>query len=363
MRRPLEALCVVTVLALVGCSGGKPQAEPPAAAAPASARPGDPCSLLTPAEVAVVLGPPAGAPYRTRDVSDDGEPAADGDACRYEARDLRSLKIVVTWTDGALVMRMIGLPGGAVAGGAKGQIPGGLLPEGVAMTGEWDEAVMMGCCRIVALRGDSAIALDYAASRATGEQAVTLLNAALQRLDAPLAVDGRAGSAAAQQRIAARPARRPACQLVTRAEAEAIFGALGSDPHGDDASCLYPVTAKAAFDAGSKETSAILNMMASHTQVSDVRLVVKWRNGFAELRNGVAMIGETEKLLKKWESSASADGPAQVVGGSWDDAWESTGGFMAVKKDVMVSVEMPSMLSGADKDRRRQLVGAAIGKL
>ncbi len=367
-----------TLLALGGCGRSKPEAAAPAAAQPGEVTPGaeaksaspasavasgdakDPCRLLEPKEVEALMGPLAGAPFRTRDASDDGAPDASGDACRYETADLRSVTVAVTWDGGAAAMRMVGVPGALVSGKVKGEIPKGLLPEGVTLAGEWDEAALIGCCRILALRGDSLVALDYAASRATNEQALRLLNSALARLDKPLALDGRAGNPAAEQRHAARPAQRSACTLVARAEAEVIFGSLRTEPKGDDRSCMYAVVAPAKFETPAKETTDILNMLAGGTQSSDVRLTVKWRGGFRELRGAVAMMGGVQKMMEKFAKMAPA---GEVAGGPWDEAWQTSGGFMAVKKDVLVGVESPNLLGGADLDKRRQLVAKAIEKL
>lgn len=324
----------------------------------------DPCRLLEVKEIEAVLGPLAGPPYRTRDASDDGEPDGNGDACRYDARDMRSLTAAVTWSGGGVALRVVWLPGAAVPEQVKGQLPKGFLPEGVDIAGEWDEARVIGCCRILALRGDSLVALDYAASRATPEQAARLLNGALPRLDKPLALDGRAGIEPARQRLAARPSRRPACGLVTRAEAEAIFGALRQAPEGDDKSCLYAVAETAKFETGRKETTDILNMFASGTQANDLRLTVKWRGGFKELRGGVAMMGGIRQIMtKEMNGMVKMTASRQITGGPWDEAWQTNGGFMAVRKDVLVSIETPSLLSGADLDKRRQIVAKALDKL
>jgi len=388
-------IAVFAALTLAACDKPKEDAAKPMPDTPrkmAAAQTGagspaldaqDPCRLLDPKEVEAVLGPLAGPPYRTRDVSDYGEPADEGNACRYEARDLRSITVAVTWSGGGMALRVIGLPGAATPAQVKGQIPKGLLPEGMTLTGEWDEAAVIGCCKILALRGDSLVDLDYAGSRARPEQAVGLLNAALQKLDKPLAIDGRAGNTLAQQRAAMLPRMRPVCELVTRAEAEAIFGALKQVPKGDDKSCLYAVAAPAKFETPEKMTTNILNMMASGTQASEVRLIVKWRGGFRELRGGVAMMGGMQQMMEKSGSlappaqspnnpmdkalararGASMQPPAQVTGGPWDEAWQTSGGFMAVRKDVLVSIETPSLLSGADLDKRRQIVAKALDKL
>ncbi len=369
---------LAALFALASCSKSQPDASAPTTAqtsdatpradaksatpAPASSNADakDPCRLLEPKEVEVLIGPLAGPPFRTHDTADDAAPDAGGNACRYESADLRSVTAAITWDGGGAAMRMVGVPGALVSGKVKGEIPKGLLPEGVTLAGEWDEASVIGCCRILALRGDSLVALDFASTRAKSEQALRLLNSALLRLDKPLALDGRAGNQAAEQRHAARPVQRSACTLVTRAEAEAIFGALRSEPKGDDKSCVYAVAAPAKFETSAKETTDILNMLASGTQSADVRLTVKWRNGFSELRGGVAMMGGMQQMMEKFAKMAPA---GEVTGGPWDEAWQTSGGFMAVKKDVLVGVETATLLGGADLDKRRRLVAKAIEKL
>ena len=167
----------------------------------------DACGLLEPSEVEVVLGPLAGAPFRVQ--ANNNKPDMRGDGCRYEGRDLRSISLDMNRTGGAALMKMMGLPAKIARDvNIKGQLPKGALPEDVRIAGEWDEIRIMGCCRLNAVLGDALVVLEFSGSRATMEQAVTLLNKALLRLDKTLPISGRPGGAAAEQRRAARPRPR-----------------------------------------------------------------------------------------------------------------------------------------------------------
>lgn len=198
----------------------------------------DPCVLLQVAEVEAVLGPLSGPPYRSNGNTD--QPLARGDTCIYEGRDLRSIQMNVSRSGGSLL-----LEGRDVVEQVahdtrvKGRLPKGFLPSDSSFAGEWDDLRIIGCCRMNAFLGEALIVLDFTGSKAAALQAVNLLNKALLRLDKPLAIDGRAGVAPAKQRLAARMPHPIPCQLVTRAEAEAIVGKLTSDPQESESECRY----------------------------------------------------------------------------------------------------------------------------
>ena len=103
--------------------------------------------------------------------------------------------------------------------------------------GEWDEVRVLGCCTFMALRGDSLVEIDFGGSAATPEQAGTLADAALRRLEAPLPIDGRDGIAAAEQRQSLRPKAGDPC-LWNAADIEATVGILQGTPQASDSSAV-----------------------------------------------------------------------------------------------------------------------------
>ena len=270
----------------------------------------DPCQLLTVAEVEAALGPLAVPPYRSTQNSD--EPSARGDSCIYVARDDHNLNLSVSFTGGKAILGMFGAvtdavhqaTGGAApqqgAGGGSvlhqsgasggkatlhgGSLPVDFLPHDAAYAGEWDEVRVMGCCRLNTFLDDSAIVLDFSGSKLSPAQAVELVNKALLRLKTPITtIDGRAGVAAATQRLTARAKHPHACDLVPRATAEALLGVhLSRDPVGDDTGCEYRYRPTGNQDTGSDEV---------------INIAVNWRFGFSEFREGGAIAHSAAQSL------------------------------------------------------------------
>jgi hypothetical protein len=202
------------------------------------------------------------------------------------------------------------------------------LIDGTTVAGEWDEARVSQCCVFNALRGDQMVIVDIAGSRATLAQASSLADAAVRRLDQPLKIDGGAGIKPSQERIALRPKARGVCDLVTKADAEAIAGvALLAAPTGNEDSCSYE------WPLGTAGSFAI-------------KLMVQWQGGFGAMRethgmvsNATAMIG-ADKMIG--QAAAPVFSQAAATGadkGPWDEYSQSIIGVSAVKSDVMVSIE------------------------
>lgn len=286
---------------LIACGG-----EPPPDATTTQAVVDDaagPCALLTPEDVAAVIGPLAGAPYRARGTTPD----AGGDLCRFENAELRSLVVGVTWEGGADELRILGMVSGIVNTGDLGELR---LIDGTALAGEWDEARVVGCCELKALRGDQLVRVDVAGTEASLEDAAKLADAAIRRLDTPLAHDDRAAVAAAVARESERPRIRAVCELVSRADAEELAGrALTEEPVGDETSCAY------------------------RGDALDLTVNVQWRDGFRDLQVIAATIGATTSFI-----GLPADG-GEPEQGPWDEFSSSIAGVMAVQRDVLVSVE------------------------
>ncbi len=209
-----------------------------AVAAPAAP---SPCSLLSAGDVAAMLGPLAAPPFR----SDGYAPVADGDRCRYVGTDLRSLLVSVNWKTGQEDMSALAHAQGIVGNASGGKTLMG--PNGVSVTGEWDEARLVGDGELDALRGEQLVTIDYTASKATVADVAKLADKAILNLDAPLAVDDAAGLAAAAKLIAGLPKQRPVCDLVTADDITIATGKAPPEPSsGDDASCTFSWLAPAA---------------------------------------------------------------------------------------------------------------------
>jgi hypothetical protein len=294
----------------------------------------DPCSFLTTAEVEAVMGPLAGPPYRTaRGVM----PQANGDSCRYEAPDRRSIRLNITWDGGRQFMTMLGSMQGMMDSAGLGQLK---LGDGTTVTGHWEQARLNQCCEFNALRGDRVVTIDVSGSRATTAQAAGLADAAIQRLDQPLAVSGATGLKAAQERAAQRPKPRSVCELLTAADAEAIVGvSLAQPPTGTNDRCRYVWPSK--FQGSTYQFD----------------LAVTWLDGFSEARLTDSAVGNASSMigLGKPQDKAAAD-PANVP---WDEYSQSIIGVSAVKGDVRVSIEAGPM----QQDVQRAFAQKAIVNL
>jgi hypothetical protein len=315
---------VAALLALIAtCSmGTAARAEDPS-----------PCALLEPAEVEAVIGPLAGPPFR----ASGGLPDQAGPACRYETPAFRAVELRVEWRDGGETFGIMNMLQGVVAeGGMKGVLT---LSDGTELVGEWDEARVFMCCEFNALRGEQLVVIDISGSRATVEQAATLADAALRRLDQPLAVDEAAAIAAAESREPLRPKPRPACQLLPRVEAEAVIGApLSGEPAGDGNACTYAWTPPGE----GYELQMTLN--------------VTWRGGFSELRLTQAAMGQAFAFLEAEGLNVEQE---QASSESLDEVTVNMIGVLAVKSDVMLSIET----GGMGSDIARALVAKAASAL
>ena len=236
-----------------------------------------------------------------------------GESCRYENQDLRSLVVNVVWVDGARNISMLNMIQGIVKDSQAGALT---LIDGTVLTGEWDEARIVGCCQFDALRGDQLVSIDFAGTGVSLAQVVSLVNAAILSLDAPLVIDDPAAVAAAELRAASRPAIRSVCDLLTRADAEALAEAtLLADPSGNESQCLYRIP------------------LGSPDSTLDLRLNVQWRDGFREMAVMQSAFGQSLDLMGLDRDSGEPEA------GPWDDYARSIVGVAAVKRDVLVSIE------------------------
>jgi len=381
-------LSALLATVLGGCHGKTPPPSADLAATSTDAQTdtgdddNDPCSLLAPKEVEAVLGAPlAVSPFRSTAGPDDA--VADGGNCVYETADFHYLEVAVDFDGGARSFSMVNFTKGLLnshpdANMAKSIKRAFKLDDGTELSGEWDEATLtpLNCCIFNALRADQMITVDFTATRATLAQAATLVDAAFKRIDKPLNIDGNAGVAPAHAYVAHRIKPVDPCTLLTRAEVEAIIGRLVSDPvaSGTD-SCAYELPAQ-----GIRRI---------------YQLNFTWRGGYYKYRSDSHVAGATGGILADATAAAlnetrqnlearvhadeqaaqagSRDTTKQIVAAAApalgneaaapSDAWEQAEihgmAFAAVKKDVLVSVD----LRGVDRNDARKLVEAVMRKI
>jgi hypothetical protein len=229
---------------------------------------------------------------------------------------MRAITLRVEWTDGAMTYGVVSSTQDAAAtAGLKGVLN---LSDGTKLTGAWDQARVFMCCEVHTLTGKRHLVVDISGSRATIAQAAKLADAANKRLATPLTPNDAAALTAATARNNARPKARSVCELLTRAEAEAIAKTtLSIVPRGDENSCTYSWT------------------QADGTE-NDLKLAVSWRGGFGEFRLAQAAIG---KSLDDFAAQGVDLKKEQKATGLFDEESSSLIGEMAVKRDVMLTVE------------------------
>jgi hypothetical protein len=381
-------LILGVVLVACGESAGTSSGASGGSAAASGASGGhDPCSLLEPKEVEAVMGPLAGPPFRTHDSPEDNAPDANGKVCVYETADFSNIRLSVEWEDGAMLLKAVSLPGRIVSGAvpesqsgrldtptaAKETITKNMLPGGVQMAGEWDEAMALGCCQIFALRGDTLVTFDFRGWRDDLKGAASILDKALVRIEKPLSIDGRAGNDAAAKREAQRPAKRDACSLITRAEVEAILGPLLADPETkskDNSDCWYRFTQAESENSTLKDApEAFKSILGGLTGgktglvsgAVDTAITITWRGGFRAMHDGQMVAGGAAGAFNGLPGMPARE--AGKLEGPWTEASQTSLTFTAVKKDVAVSIDTVPMLSNKQVEIRRKLVTAIIGKI
>ncbi len=327
MTRSWPLLAFTAVLVLAACSAkeraSNESGNQAAASSDAEASEGNPCGLLAVKEVEAAIGPLRDPPYRYDE--SENRPDVAGGTCVYQARDLRRMKLNVDWSGGASDMKMLR--------GARQMtdqaMSGTMVTEtGDTIAGAWDEVapMPMNCCILEALLGDQLVALDWTGTRLTTAEGARLLDAAVQRLGHPLDIDGSAPVAAVLARLAAEPKDRDPCGLVTRAEAEAIFGPLTAAPERSDSGrgnkCTYLYTEQ-KYPASAEVSVTWSQGYAAFAGDMHVKGIVGTR-AVPRITGGV--VGGTDSLH------------APAIAGPWDDANDTGGTFTAVRQDVMIAV-------------------------
>lgn len=404
MRGIGSGMAIFLCAVLAGCGGKSPSSntgklagtsdQPPMAQSDSTETDdNDPCSLLEPREVAAIFGGSLGTPpYR----GSNGNPVEDGSDCIYRGPQFQEISLSVEYEGGQQAYHVGDFVGNLVKGAnvLNDKTKKAMVSEdGSEIAGEWDEAKLtpLNCCIFNALRADQMITIDFTGSAATLKQAAALVDAAFKRMDKPLTLDGGANVAAAKKFLETRPKRRDPCSVLTQAEVEAIVGKLIGAPVATNDSCAYERPSQGM------------------RQIYD--LEYRWSSGNSDFRSdltaskmgGAALGGmgmQTVTQQQVADAPSKAAGPANASGGGYhteektttisvDEAarqmtgqtftqgahltgeenaagggpWERSATigpkFEAVKKDVLVKID----LRGVNADQARALVAAAIAKI
>ncbi len=358
----------------------------------------DPCSLVSRSEAERFLGPLAGDPYRA---SIEGAPLESGTACYYRAASGRGVALEPTWEDGRLGMKAVRL-----GGGLAGKVLGDLLGTADTLGADWDDAAWI-YGTLYALRGDALVAVDVTAAGGSPVLAATLADIALGRLAHPLAYDG---AAAARRAPGSLVTPRDPCSLVTPEEAAAILGPLPAPPYSSGKGCVFATSAprvrtplgalamgqretvleviwtggyKALYQA--KQNASLVKGIADSASMVKATCGVNPATGEAACTDSVfrldTMMNRADREMRGSErgrrdlaelqgtiqalGAATAESSLQLrhdttgIAGPWDDAAVLAGlTFMAVKKDVLISVNLQAGL-----DKAKALVVRAMSRL
>jgi hypothetical protein len=255
-----------------------------------------PCTLLSQADVEAVLGALEGPPWiRARA---DGPPR-----CVYRARDLHAIE----------VERVVIAP---ASGSPDGDPPGGAA---------------LGCCVWELRHHGVAIRIDVQGSEASLEDAGRLAWRARARIDAPLADPGTAGLPAAAQGDARRPRPAPDCDLLSPRDAASRLGASHLVPIAGDGG-----TSRCRVEFQSSTTAGL-------PSPAPLRFTVLWRGGYRAFRGAL----EDAPAGHALEGGAPAGTP-DAFDGPWERAAVGTDRVLAVRRDVLVTVEGEVFLGNKD---------------
>lgn len=355
-----HAVLSAMIATMCACGAGDPTDDPGASASPkptppdsaelaaaglaepaAPLDPKDPCRLLEAREVEAVLGEPlASPPYRGWQPGGDraGRTDEQGDWCWYVTPTRRNIAVSFSAENGGAIL---GGVGGYVAK-AEGATDGLLkLQDGTELTGDWDEAKVLGCCDFMALQGDSLVDVDVGGSHATLEQAGTLANLALGRLAAPLTIDGRAGIPAEDARENTRYNDDDACSLWTPEDIAHLLGPLQGEPERSSGECTI------TYRGGNGRNQLFVATLDLRDGYRDYR---RDNASFAGMAAGINAMGAEQGIGLR---------AAKTIKGPWDAAEYGPMRFASVRNDVVISVRH----SGMSHDELRALLGHAYNKV
>jgi hypothetical protein len=322
---------------MLACGGAESKGEDSEAAEGAASAGGpDPCTLVSEAEMAEILGPLGERPFRI-DNNRRADPA--GSDCMYRARDGHNISVSVDWEDGEMLMRMMG----ATAGAAEKTL--GTQDIGAdTLEGAWDE-VGLSFGQFLARKGKTAVQVDPLGARVGLDAVARIAAIALRRTGSPLSYDG----AKAARSRKPEPASRNPCSLVTKQEAEGLMGRLKGDPVAseDNSECEFALDAEMM---GYPVTNA---------------LAVEWRDGFHSLGQELLSTGMASKMMSQemggdipqlGTSSSGAQEP-------WAEMHVLLGGVVTVvKNDVLLRIPGTGV-NGFDEEKAKALLRIAVGRL
>lgn len=330
--------CWTLGFALAACGGaGGEQAADDVVASPDVASGADPCGLVSQAEMEGLIGPMSEPPYR---VDSNRQSDATGEGCLYRAKDGRNVTVLVDFEDGEMGFRML-----AGTGKAVNDILVGYDAETDTLEGGWDK-IGSAFGQLIVLKGKASVQVDPVGSRIGLPGAVRVASMALKRIEAPLAYDG---AKAARRRPPPKTADRNPCDLVTRKEAEALMGALRSDPtpSSDGEGCDFAPNLEFM---GSKVTRT---------------LKVQWTDGYYALgQERGALEGGAKIMAAQMDNDIPSIGATTMDQGEpWDERVTLLGGLVTVvRQDAMLQIAGDG-LGGFDEKKAIELLRIAARRL
>ena len=334
MNRPIPDFLLVATLALVGCSkpGSEALESPPRGDARSAAVDTqaikEPCEWLTREEVANILGPLAGEPYRA--LSAESVRANDsGDACAYPVPSRFGV------SDVALQVDMEGAPelegSEAVMAGVVARemsVDGeGDAPLASTRTAEWDAKGWYAGERLhrtghLAIRiGDR----DSAAKEEALDRMAALLRSKIA--DQPFADTGG--------RTRIMESSEDACALLSRAEAEAVLGPLAIAPYrssedsalarADGPACTYygaghhALVVSPRYSRGKElfeMTAGLGSLVRSGLGGADAGDLLEgpWDSATGGPKGNVLFLsGDTALSIQYWTSTTDIEGAAKLA--------------------------------------------------
>lgn len=297
----------------------------------------DPCTLVAQSEMESLIGPLAEPPFR---VDGSRRPSAGGEGCFYRARDRRNVTVLVDWEDGELGFQMLAGTGSAIS-----DILSGYDPVTDTLEGDWDR-VGAAFGQFIALKGRTSVQVDPLGSRIGLEGSARLASIALRRLGSPLEYSGARATLA---RAEDRPEPRNPCDLVTRAEVEALMGPLKEDPtsSADGSECSFATREE------------FLGSPVTRT------LAVTWRDGFYALGQERAGIEGATSVMAAQMDPDLPTLSQQAVGEQepWDERITLLGGVVTVVRgDVMLQIAGDGV-GGFDEAKALALLRLAARRL
>ena len=361
MNRPLLAAALGLTLAFAAC--GKPDVSAAVAVADAGNTNAfsqlgtpvlqfDPCSLLSTAEVEAALGTRlAVPPYRTSEGQADraAAPVADGDTCYYATADFHNIHVTAAERGAPEVLATLRRINGLVKKQSGKEV---VLSKGTNLDGDWDDAELIACCRLMTVHGERGVTVDIGGSKATLAQAATLADTALKRFDKPLAIDGTAAAGAARALMARRPPLGAPCAMLTRAGVEAIVGPLSAEPIGRRDACeLHAAKGVFAWQVADATGGYAAMRKMTAAQGGDAGAI-------SRLAGGGDMNEQSRGVL---QNLAGGLGLKPLDNPAWEQGVVSVRGLYVVKKDVRIGCS--TTLTAAQVDVCTQLAAALAAHL